>query len=445
MQQLNSIKDLQKIHISFNYVYDWLYEQRPGTVHTDHLFNTWAEEKKRFYSAWGDKLIWEYPKRVSFDLSEREREQRLTEFIGHVYDDLCCDLGKFLEDNKKGILENKMVSNQFVDVNGKPHTFPEHLKLSRAILQMASKEKLCEPAEAEYVRCRIAELIQETKITGKLCFSVHPLDYISISENQSNWRSCHALDGEFASGNLSYMLDPYTVVAYLRSDKPERLPRFPEDIPWNNKKWRMLLCFDNIHHMVWANRQYPFYSKSALDTIGEILNDHMHDWKFFDKSFDVADLLHIPRFCSNSFKSFKKNTANSDTFNLNETWMFWKGDICKVEELVGNESGSLNFNDLIDSSTYVPDYLSYDSYTELDRLRKYPKMLLGGVPHCIFCDNQPIAYTSIPLCPDCLQESKIETEYITYCSCCGKRILSEDAQYDCGDPYCDDCYARLYN
>ena len=65
-------------------------------------------------------------------------------------------------------------------------------------------------------------IIQEDKIEGTLCLSVHPLDFISSSENTHNWRSCHALDGEYRAGNLSYMLDKTTVMCYLNSIKEEK-------------------------------------------------------------------------------------------------------------------------------------------------------------------------------------------------------------------------------
>lgn len=454
MQQLKSIQNLQKIHTIFNHIYEWLYDQKQGSVHTDKLFDSWTVAKKRFYDAWGGNLIWEYPKKVSFDLSEREREQRLDEFIAHIYDDLSCDLANFLEKNKKGIYENKLTSDEWIDTHGVLHAFPHNIKLSRAILQLASKEKVCSTAEAEFVRCCVAELIQETKITGRLCFSVHPLDYISISENQANWRSCHALDGEFASGNLSYMMDKYTVVAYLRSERLEQLPRFPEDVPWNSKKWRMLICFDDKHQIVWANRQYPFYSKSALALVADIINDNVREWKFFDKNFSVNNWQYCMyedgkryKFETTSFKQFKHARADR-IFQLDRPWMFYENNMIPVEDLVGNVPESFNFNDLTDSSTYVPDFMPYSVYPyhlELNDARAKGKMLIGGIPNCIFCDDQPIAYTSIPVCPDCLIESKIETEYITYCTCCGKRLLADDCKYDCGDPYCDDCYERLDN
>ena len=40
---------------------------------------------------------------------------------------------------------------------------------------------------------------------GYLYLSIHPLDYLSISETNHGWRSCHALDGEYRNGNLSYL------------------------------------------------------------------------------------------------------------------------------------------------------------------------------------------------------------------------------------------------
>lgn len=84
-------------------------------------------------------------------------------------------------------------------------------------------------------------LIQEDKVTGILCLSIHPLDYLSLSENTYNWRSCHALDGEYRAGNLSYMMDNTTVVCYLKGEDEAELPHFPAEVKWNSKKWRMLL------------------------------------------------------------------------------------------------------------------------------------------------------------------------------------------------------------
>ena len=42
---------------------------------------------------------------------------------------------------------------------------------------------------------KMSMILQENCVSGRLCISVHPLDFISSSENTYNWRSCHALDG----------------------------------------------------------------------------------------------------------------------------------------------------------------------------------------------------------------------------------------------------------
>ena len=96
---------------------------------------------------------------------------------------------------------------------------------------------------------------------------VHPLDFLSTSENTHNWRSCHALDGEYRSGNLSHMVDHSTVICYLKSGREEKLPNFPPDVLWNSKKWRVLFYMADRWDMVFAGRQYPFSTETGLDYV----------------------------------------------------------------------------------------------------------------------------------------------------------------------------------
>ena len=95
----------------------------------------------------------------------------------------------------------------------------------------------CSAEKLEWIIQELSRLIQENTISGRLCLSVHPLDFLSLSENQHKWRSCHALDGEYRGGNLSYMCDEVTVITYLKSKEDTILPHFPSDVPWNNKSY----------------------------------------------------------------------------------------------------------------------------------------------------------------------------------------------------------------
>jgi hypothetical protein len=123
---------------------------------------------------------------------------------------------------------------------------PKGMKLSKAFKYFVEDE-----GQLRIIQDVFSEMIQKNKVCGKLCISIHPLDYLSTSETTHNWRSCHALDGEYRAGGLAYMCDKTTVVCYIKSDEDAVLPRFPHHIKWNDKKWRMLL------HMEEAGQRLP--------------------------------------------------------------------------------------------------------------------------------------------------------------------------------------------
>ena len=160
--------------------------------------------------------------------------------------------------------------------------------------------------------CEDQQIIQENTITGTLCFSVHPLDFLSSSENTHNWRSCHSLDGEYRGGNLSYMVDDCTFMCYLRSDGYDhQLPNFPHEVKWNSKKWRVLLYLSNDRTMLMAGRQYPFSSSTGMDrVIKEVfiperyalwngVEAHWSGWREgFSSSIKINDEYYIISICS---------------------------------------------------------------------------------------------------------------------------------------------------
>ena len=409
----------------------------------------WKKSKARFYKAWGNQFIWRYPKPVTFTISDRERKQRIAEFVDHVYDDLSCNLGDFLSKNQDGIMTNSLMNTHYTAYEGeRDWNFANGLKLSKAIGQLA-KDGYCSQDTAEYARVQIAQLIQENTVTGTLCLSVHPLDYLSLSENQAHWRSCHALDGEYRSGNLSYMVDYYTVIAYLESSQERmELPRFPMDVPWNNKKWRCLFFFDDHHQIVWAGRQYPFYNHSVLELISEILGDN-NKWNYFDSNYDNDYWWGYARFRSDSFRKLwkqRKDMEDEDrAYEFEKPMMFYNGGACPIEDLVENAQDSMQYNDLLYSSTYVPDFMVYNPNHNLKWMLRQPKMQVGGAVPCIWCGEDPIGYSDIMVCPDCLLHSDMECDYIYTCERCGKRMLAEDKWHYHDHIYCEHCYHELYD
>ena len=114
-----------------------------------------------------------------------------------------------------------------------------------------------------------------SKSKGKLFLSIHPLDYITISDNNHNWSSCHNFyDGDYRIGNLNYMADKTTLVAYFCTDD-----KFDEDLyilpntKWNSKRWRVLVHLQEIDGklVIIYNRQYPFKSDVLIKELDKLL------------------------------------------------------------------------------------------------------------------------------------------------------------------------------
>ena len=207
----NYITDIQpKVNQVLNYSQD-LY----GNIiaNTDKIFDKWAKNKQSFFEAFGNKLIWECPKEVCIQLDEKKKEEKISNFLTYLVFsgcENCIDLCNFIKANKETFFDNFIAKKyKYKDIE-----IPQGMKIVKAFKYFISdnKEKLND------IQSHASRIIQETKITGTLCFSIHPLDYLSISENTYNWRSCHALDGEYRLGNIGYMQDKTTLICYIRGE-----------------------------------------------------------------------------------------------------------------------------------------------------------------------------------------------------------------------------------
>lgn len=72
--------NLSKIKEDFDKVIQ--YSQQIPDPKTDRLFDIWWECKKDFINLFGGKYIYEFPHKVSFDLSAKEKHDRVIRFAG---------------------------------------------------------------------------------------------------------------------------------------------------------------------------------------------------------------------------------------------------------------------------------------------------------------------------------------------------------------------------
>lgn len=397
------------------------YSQGIPDPQTDKLFEDWVEAKRDFIEAFGGKLIVEVPTKVSFTLDEDEKKVRLNDFIDTVYNRYSNDaLGSFLEQESEGFFEN-IVMREYESNKG---TIPKGMKLVKAFKFFESDK-----ATLASIQDCASRVIQENKIEGTLCFSVHPLDYLSSSMNTYNWRSCHSLDGEYRAGNLSYMVDKHTILCYLKGADNVILPLFPNDVPWNSKKWRMLLYVSECWDMVFAGRQYPFTSTPGM----EIVRMELLAALYGNSARDMA-----------IFTNWDNRYADCDSTNLpiDGKYVPIRGELYKMQDIVMDSRQSLHFNDLLRSSCYTsPYYTIKNNYGWCRWEMPLPKFHIGGDVLCLHCGKYHITNPETMMCDDCeLDYGHEENEVYGTCDCCGARIVRDDATWVGDDLVCDACY-----
>lgn len=419
-----------------------MHSQELDSVNTDALFDKWLEKKQFFIDKFGDLII-EFPESIEIELEQENKIKKVNDFVYWLSSNYEIKIGfdnflgleKFIITNKDNFFTNT-VKEDFSHrvLNGT--VIPRGMKLVKAFKYFVEdKETLIE------IQNKASMIIQEDKIKGKLCFSVHPLDFLSSSENTYNWRSCHSLDGEYRAGNLSYMLDSCTMMCYLKTEDQCKLPNFPNDVLWNSKKWRMLLFISEDRKVMFAGRQYPYAANKILDIIRtkciELgLLDVENSWWWDEKVSSWSNET------VSSF-NFKDPDGNDHSAALNDRYIVdGEGLLVPFRRIIKDANGSKHYNDLLYSSVYQPFYCyvstEYSYYPHTGLAKDW--LVLGGETYCIHCGEKLIDTEDSMLCYKCLEE--IGPKYY-YCDNCGDAIsFGDELQLGNGDYICQNCFDR---
>lgn len=395
----------------------------------DNLFARWETSKQKFIERFGG-LIYEWSEPVEFSLDANTKRSMAMEFANTVSDTFNNPvLAEFIDENIDTFFDNK------VSKVAENSQIPQGMKLIKAF-------KFFEPNKTTLreVQDMASQLIQENKIKGTLCFSVHPLDFLSSSENTYNWRSCHSLDGEYRAGNLSYMVDKTTFMVYLKGADNQRLYNFGE-VLWNSKKWRMLIHASEDDEIMFAGRQYPFSSKSGIDLVLNIYNNLMYQnvpnpyyrYKYTGWSADYID-SYVPAGAPDC----------SNPKELAYRYLVYYQELVRIDDLVRAGYNALNYNDVLQSTCYSYPYyatLSCGITRTARRLMEHP-IIVGAEITCLECGRDIISNSETMRCDDCeLEYGTEENDVYTFCDCCGARIYVDDgiSINDGADLVCEAC------
>lgn len=405
------------------------YSQDIDNPQTDYLFKEWETNKKFFFDLFGDNLIYECQDKVTFELDEKQKKQRLLSFCLKLEDTYgYTDLADFVQKQAEGFFDNITV-NDYQAWDGK-------LIKSGTKLVKSFKHFIIDNRSLHDIQSEASRIIQENKIEGNLCFSVHPLDFLSLSENNYNWRSCHALDGGYRAGNLSYMMDDVTFICYLKGQDGVQLPNFPIGVPWNGKKWRTLFFLDKTKSIFFAGRSYPFTSSTGLDLARN----------------------EIVRRLGTSFWSYWVSADQGNRFtdkllgNFEASCQVWTDDgFRSIEKVIQDCKYPAHYNDLLYSSVYQPEYcFRYITADWLDNsdityVTKNTELVVGHEVHCLNC-GETIQYypdEGSMLCDKCLAELHNSDDWY-YCDCCDRAFHLDELTEANGYRICRQCLKRSW-
>lgn len=125
----------------------------------------------------------------------------------------------------------------------------------------------------EELRLFVSMVNNQRRISGTLSISIHPFDYMTMSEPENGWTSCmewcECGGGEYHAGTLEMMTSPCVVVAYLEAK--DKIHPCDISFTWNKKKWRELFIVDR--DFISGIKGYPFHNGNLEKQVFEMLND----------------------------------------------------------------------------------------------------------------------------------------------------------------------------
>ena len=246
----------------------------------DYILREWANKKQRLYKLLGNQLIYsqEVCIKAPIDLLKKEME-RLTDYDSFTrwYYDFVWEIAKGdydLRESLRRIVSDSFLAKNCVDqdtvkvtlVNGKTISAPQGSKPMKFLAKIAEAYNKME--EFEQFRLEHSRVLNTKELKGTLCLSIHPLDFMTMSDNASGWSSCMSWEesGCYRRGTVEMMNSTNVLVAYLASKDNMSIPGGT----WNNKKWRELFIVDDILTGV---KGYPYQSDELVDMVLQIITD----------------------------------------------------------------------------------------------------------------------------------------------------------------------------
>ena len=257
----------------------------------EHL-NNWAKNKSHLYLAFGKKLKLE--KEIELDFSGNSTYVK--SLISKFYQEITqAKVKRFLKSCSNAEVVMNCLNRNVSFENVK---FRAGDKISKCIGKILDLYDIT-PAEKDSVLIKFSMLIQGVKAKGSAVLSIDPVDYITMSENNSNWESCHAMSGCFRTGPFAYLQDSSTTISYVKP-KDDCVFTYGDSktLTYSNKNWRQIVLFSKELKYATQLRQYPYTSQANQSTVASIVMNILNAKSGLDYQIHSIDVCDMPRYFS---------------------------------------------------------------------------------------------------------------------------------------------------
>lgn len=291
------------------------------------------------------------------------------------------------------IANNKFTGKSFSITlpNGKEFKINSGCKVMKTLAKIADAFNL--PGFEDFRICQ--SYVTNTKmIKNDLTLSIHPLDYMTMSDNECGWHSCMSWEDEgcYRQGTVEMMNSPCVVVAYI-SDK-NTMP-IDNDGEWNSKRWRQLFIVDK--DIIFSIKSYPYTDNN--------ITEYVMNW--------LKNLAE-----QNMGWSYGQETPIHWTYDDQLIAGDQPFKISFYTNLMYNDVGSISYHHMYYNNTKV--------------MPKDYTINYSGDSQCMWCgDTENLREDSLS-CDSC--------SGISICSDCGERIYEDEIYYIGNDKYCESCY-----
>lgn len=248
--------------------------------------------------------------------------------------------------------------------------------------------------EYEAFRTVHSQILNQKMLKGTMCLSILPIDFMTMSDNDSDWSSCMSWkeDGCYCRGTVEMMNSKMVVVGYLKGSSDMYVC---DNLSCSNKKWRELFIVTD--EMIAGVKGYP-YQNSA--------------------------------FVTECIKWLK------DLAKTNLGWDFGES-VAKFEHRHNFDYEGVNYKLTFETETMYNDFGSCDHYVSLRKDLEGGEHYTNysGCEECMACGTLGGCYDSegCLVCDDCSGGG-------IYCEDCGERIYNGDEYELDGRMYCRSCY-----